>query len=89
MTVTDRNDNAPVFSPPLPASLTILENASIGDVVQRLTAIDADSNANIQFAVDNDVFKIVPATGGRSATTKTADLVGESEGDKSKAVGGV
>merc|ERR1719423_114781 len=69
LTVTDRNDNAPVFSPPLAASITIPENASVGDVVETLTATDADSNANIQFAVDNDVFKIVQAPGGRSSTT--------------------
>lgn len=65
ITVTDTNDNAPVFNPK-EYNKTILESVPVGTVVAKVTATDADSgtNAKFTFAIKkadvDDSYKIVP-----------------------------
>lgn len=65
ITVTDTNDNAPVFNPK-EYNKTVLENVPIGTVVTTVTATDADSGTNAMFtfaikkADVDDSYEIVP-----------------------------
>lgn len=64
ISVTDTNDNAPVFNPK-EYNRTVLENVPVGTVVVKATASDADSgkNSNFNFAItkgdNDDLFEIV------------------------------
>lgn len=65
ITVTDANDNAPVFIPK-EYKKKVPENLPVGEEVLRVTAIDEDSgtNGNITFAItggnEDDIFTIEP-----------------------------
>ena len=65
ITVTDFNDNRPVFEPPSPVLLP--QNTAVGSVVAMVTATDADSgtNAALEYSIqsDNDTFAVETAQG--------------------------
>ena len=65
VTVTDFNDNRPVFEPLPPVLLP--QNTAVGSVVAMVTATDADSgtNAALEYSIqsDNDTFAVETAQG--------------------------
>ena len=67
ISVTDENDNCPVFEKSTPGSLNFISSSlSPGDVLTKISAIDQDSgtNSDITYNIsNNDAFTIDPTTG--------------------------
>eukprot|EP00118_Oscarella_pearsei_P019174 m.202185 g.202185 ORF g.202185 m.202185 type:complete len:4095 (+) comp39606_c0_seq6:120-12404(+) len=77
VTVTDINDNAPIFKPIVP--VTIPENSLVGQPVITLTATDADSsvNADVTYAItkgNTDSDFTLDTTKGTILIAKTLDI---------------
>ena len=46
VSLTDENDNTPIFTSSTPTSVSIVENTSPGSIVTVVTATDADQGSN-------------------------------------------
>ncbi|ESN95524.1 hypothetical protein HELRODRAFT_179299 [Helobdella robusta] len=53
ITITDANDNPPVFNPNLEKA-TLFENATVGTTLKKFTAIDIDTGINAEFSYSID-----------------------------------
>ena len=81
VSVSDVNDNSPIFTPATPTSVNILENLAVGQAVATITATDADFGFNkiLEYFISGsdpssglNTFQIAMSTG--QITVKTADI---------------
>ena len=78
LTLTDVNDNPPVFIGNTPSGISVSESTSIGDVVLVIQVNDPDATANLVFTLNNPAFEIKEEGGGGGRRSpKEVQLVGK------------
>ncbi|XP_010887588.2 protocadherin Fat 4 [Esox lucius] len=81
VSVTDENDNAPVFSADTYSKSILVKNAKVGDVLMTLFATDRDMglNALITYSFSPDSSPLLALNGSTGEVTVASDLSGVTE----------